>query len=57
MAHFLHFSSKSSDTTRGFVRDEIVKAGLEVEEDEHDRDVLIVRASFELLTLEARKHV
>ena len=54
MAHFLQLAAKVSEATRSLVRDELVKAGLDVKEDEHDRDVLIVEASFDLLISEAR---
>ncbi|XP_062502727.1 anoctamin-8-like [Corticium candelabrum] len=53
MAHFLQLAAKVSEATRSLVRDELVKAGLDVKEDEHDRDVLIVEASFDLLISEA----
>ena len=54
MAHFLQFAPKTSDATRAFVREEIAKTGLYIHEDDHDRDVLTIQASFELLTMEAR---
>lgn len=55
MAHFLRFAPKTSDATRAFVREELTKTGLDVYEDDHDRDVLIVQATFELLTIEVEE--
>lgn len=55
MAHFLRFAPKTSDATRAFVREQLTKTGLDVYEDDHDRDVLIVQATFELLTIEVEE--